>query len=67
MNDMSDLLTIGEVCKRLDISEKTYRRMIEAGEFPKPIRRNKRWVRIPVTDVIAYKNKLLESRQVQTA
>lgn len=64
---MNELLTIRQVCNRLDIGEKTLRRMIANGEFPQPIRRNCRWVRIPVEDVQEYLNKLMDRRQVITA
>ncbi len=63
---MNELLTIGQACKQMDISERTFRRMVASGEFPPPIRRNRRWVRVPAQDVRDYQNKLLDSRQTHT-
>jgi excisionase family DNA binding protein len=61
---MPELLTISEACQKLEISERTFRRMVSAGEFPQPVRRNRRWVRVPRTDIQEYLNKLVSRREV---
>lgn len=59
---MTELLRVPEACKRLEISARTLRRMIAAGEFPQPVRRNRRWVRVPASDIEDYFEKLLKDR-----
>jgi excisionase family DNA binding protein len=63
---MPELLTYAEAAKRLDITPRTLRRMVNSGEFPEPVRRNQRWVRIPDSDINEYLTKLIDSRQVAT-
>ena len=60
------LLTIDQTCRRLDVSERTFRRMVADHEFPQPVRRGARWVRVPASDVDAYLAKLLERRPAPT-
>ena len=45
------LLTMTEVAARLTISRRTLQRMVAAGEFPAPIRRNRKWVRWRLADL----------------
>jgi excisionase family DNA binding protein len=45
------LLTMTEVAARLTISRRTLQRMVAAGEFPAPLRRNRKWVRWRLADV----------------
>ncbi len=59
------LLTIAEASKRLNVSGTTLRRMIRTGEFPPPVRRNSRWVRVPASDIENYLTKLAERRQTE--
>jgi excisionase family DNA binding protein len=59
---MTELLKVPEACKRLEISARTLRRMIASGEFPQPVRRNRKWVRIPAHDIDKYFEKLLKDR-----
>ncbi len=45
------LLTTTEVAARLTISRRTLQRMVAAGEFPAPMRRNRKWIRWRLADV----------------
>ena len=63
---MDQLLTVAEASRRRQVNPRMLRRIIAAGEFPEPVRRNRRWVRIPADDVEAYVNKLIDRRNVQT-
>jgi excisionase family DNA binding protein len=64
---MPELLTITEASKKLKVSVRTLRQMIRTGEFPAPVRRNSRWVRIPESDVIDYQTRLLKREPVRPA
>jgi excisionase family DNA binding protein len=60
-------LTIQQACKILDVSERTFRRMIAAGEFPKPLRCNKRWVRVLKSDIEEFLKRLEQQRHPGSA
>ena len=49
-----DLLTAREVAARLSISIRTVYRMLDRGQFPRPIRLGRRGVRWKTTDVQRY-------------
>jgi excisionase family DNA binding protein len=55
------LLTVRQAARRLAVSERTFRRMLASGEFPQPVRRNRRWVRVPAQHVEEYLSNLLAS------
>jgi predicted DNA-binding transcriptional regulator AlpA len=59
---MPKLLTLTQAAKRVGISIKTLRLEIKAGRFPRPVKRNSRWVRVPETDVESYLKQLSEQR-----
>lgn len=59
---MTQLLTLPQAAKRLGISCKTLRGEIKAGRFPKPIRRNARWLRVPAQDVENFLKRLEQER-----
>jgi len=59
---MAKLLTLTQAAKRVGISTKTLRLEIKAGRFPRPLKRNSRWVRVPETDVENYLKRLEEQR-----
>jgi prophage regulatory protein len=40
-----DLLTARDVAARLSMSTRTLYRLVAAGEFPRPVRRGRKWVR----------------------
>ena len=56
------LLTLAEAARLLGTAKRTLRKMIAAGEFPKPVRRNHRWVRVPVEDIYSYIDRIKEAR-----
>ncbi|HWG41536.1 MAG TPA: helix-turn-helix domain-containing protein [Gemmataceae bacterium] len=64
---MSKMLTLTQAAKRAMVSVTTLRRMIRDGEFPQPVRRNRRWVRVPATDVETYLKNLEARRQPASA
>lgn len=39
------LLTKAQVARRLDVTERTLERMVAAGDFPRGLKRSRRWVR----------------------
>ena len=57
------LLTIRQASERLSVHPRTFHRMIARGEFPRPVRRNRNWVRVPAQDVEDYLAKLLRRDQ----
>jgi excisionase family DNA binding protein len=61
------LLTVAEVCEKLGVTDRTFRRMVASKEFPEPIRRNRRWVRVPAQDLAGYLAKLKERRDARNA
>jgi predicted site-specific integrase-resolvase len=63
---MARLLTLHMAARRIGVSLATLRAMIRAGEFPQPIRRNARWLRVPPEWVEEYLGKLLDTAQVET-
>jgi excisionase family DNA binding protein len=64
---MSRLLTLDQAAKRIGVSARTLRGMVNSGEFPAPIRRNRRWVRVPENDIKKYLESLEERRQPASA
>ncbi len=56
------LLTPAEVANRLHVSKRTLFKMVSAGEFPQPMRRNRKWVRWLEDDVSGYLGKLRQQR-----
>ena len=50
-NDDRRLLTSREVCKRCSINIRTLYRMVERGDFPEPVRYNRKLVRWRMVDV----------------
>jgi excisionase family DNA binding protein len=62
---MSRHLKFATAARRLGVSERTLRAMIRSGEFPAPLRRNSRWIRIPSEDVEAYLRGLEAKRKQQ--
>lgn len=64
---MSKLLTLAQAARRVFVSVATLRRMMREGSFPQPIRRNKRWIRVPAKDVEDYLRRLDEQRTQQPA
>ena len=63
---MSRLLTLAQAARRIGVSQRTLQAMVRAGEFPHPVRRNARWLRVPLQDVVEYLDRLEQNRQVQT-
>lgn len=55
------LLTPHEAAQRLDICERTLRRLVREGQIAEPIRRNRRWVRYRDSDISAYIARLVRS------
>jgi excisionase family DNA binding protein len=51
---VKDLLTSQDVAERLSISVRTLQRMVARGEFPRPIRFSRKWVRWKRSDVDTY-------------
>jgi excisionase family DNA binding protein len=49
-----DLLTSRDVAARLSISVRTLYRMMARGQFPRPIRLSRKWVRWRRSDVEGY-------------
>jgi excisionase family DNA binding protein len=62
---MSRLLTLTQAARQIRISVGTLREMMRNGQFPPPIRRNKRWVRVPEQDVKDYLARLDAERREQ--
>jgi excisionase family DNA binding protein len=58
-----DLLGPKEVAERLSIGVRTLHKMIERGDFPSPIRFNRKLVRWRIQDVLAF----VERMQVRAA
>ncbi len=56
------LLTVPQACRQLGVSDRTFRRMVASGEFPQPIRRNRRWVRVPASDIEQFLSQLVNHR-----
>lgn len=56
------LLTPIQVMRRLHVSRSTFYRMLDRGEFPRPLRRNRKWVRWPESDVTNYLDQLNQAR-----
>jgi prophage regulatory protein len=48
------LLTIVQVAKRLNVDKRTVERMVEAGDFPAPIRVGRAGIRWPQSDIDAW-------------
>ena len=59
---MTQLLKVAEAAQRLQVTRRTYYRMVQRGELPPPIRRNRNWVRVPAADIDQYLAKLIELR-----
>lgn len=55
---VKDLLTPKEVAGRLSIATNTLWRMVKRGQFPQPIRFNRRLVRWKAHDVVQYLDNL---------
>jgi excisionase family DNA binding protein len=49
-----DLLTGRDVADRLSISIRTLQRMVARGQFPRPIRFSRKWVRWKRSEVDSY-------------
>jgi predicted DNA-binding transcriptional regulator AlpA len=49
-----DLLTSRDVADRLSICVRTLHRMVARGQFPRPIRFSRKWVRWKRSDVDSY-------------
>jgi excisionase family DNA binding protein len=62
---MSRMLTMTQAARRLGLSVKTLQGMIKTGEFPQPVRRNSRWIRVPVADIEEYLRGLEAKRKQQ--
>lgn len=58
------MLTYEDAARRLHISPRTLRRMVDRGEFPAPVRVSARSVRFSLAEVDAYLDDLLNSRKV---
>ncbi len=60
------LLTLDEAAKALAISKRTLERLINAGEFPRPLKIG-RASRVLLADVTTYLQRLTERRNTQGA
>lgn len=58
-----DLLTARQIADLLTVSLRTFNRMVAAGEFPRPLRRNRKWVRWTRGDLEAYLSGLESGRR----
>lgn len=56
------LLTATECQKRLHVSRATFYRMIDSGEFPRPLKRNSHWARWKESDVTDFLDQLDHDR-----
>ena len=57
-----EILTADQVAEMLQVSRRTFDRMVAAGEFPRPMRRNRKWIRWTQADLEAYFQKLRTNR-----
>ncbi len=62
---MKKLVSIAAACERMEMSERTFRRLLGTPGFPQPVRRSKRWVRIVEDDITNYLQALIEGRPPQ--
>jgi excisionase family DNA binding protein len=62
-----ELLNADQMAERLQVSVPTFRRMVAAGEFPQPMRRNRKWSRWLAKDADEYVSRLDQQRQGKRA
>jgi excisionase family DNA binding protein len=61
-SSLPEILTADQVAEMLQVSRRTFDRMVAAGEFPRPMRRNRKWIRWTQADLEAYFQKLRTNR-----
>jgi excisionase family DNA binding protein len=63
---VSAYLTAAQVAARIGVSKRTFFRMVNSGEFPHGLRRNRRWVRWTEDDFRGYAQQLETRRTTAT-
>ncbi|HEY7313487.1 MAG TPA: helix-turn-helix domain-containing protein [Gemmataceae bacterium] len=59
---MAGLVPIPNALVQLEVSERTFRRMLATGEFPPLVKRSRRCVYVRQSDIDDFLKKLLEGR-----
>lgn len=57
-----ELFTRDQVAAQLGVTVRTLNRMVGRGEFPPPLKRNRRWARWYASDLAGYLNHLRDRR-----